>query len=211
MRFLFLLLPWSLSAQMAVAVDRMNVVYPGGIANPLTVVVSTVPDSHLALIPSVGRIERTEPGKYAWRICTHDTLAAQLILRDISADTTIEVARFRVKKLPIPVPVLGHRKSVNQTDFPRGEFCRSGGLALLFQNFDFDARCEVVYYDVLRAPQNEYAYQYRNTGARFNAEVQAMVNRAVPGDVYYFFHIAYRCGCDPMVRYLSDEMRFEIK
>ena len=51
----------------------------------------------------------------------------------------------------------------------------------------------------------------KNIGARWTGEVQDLINKATPGDFYYFYHIAYRCGCDPMVRYLSETLTFKIK
>lgn len=77
-----------LPAQVAISTDKMNVLYPG-LENPITVVVSDVPDSNLLLIPSMGEIKRTSASHYGWKICRRDTNFATLTIRDLQGDSVL--------------------------------------------------------------------------------------------------------------------------
>jgi hypothetical protein len=197
-----------LPAQVAVSLDKMNVLYPG-VDNPVTVASTDIPDSNLLLIPSMGEIRRSGLGLYVWEICHRDTNFATLTIRDHVVDTLIKVFTFRVNRVPEPVPLLGakHKSKV----MSNGEYCSSRGLAMVLENFNFELRCDLVHYDVQYVPIGLDWVVKRNEGPRFNSDVIDMINRAKPGDKYYFYNIAYRCGCDPMVRHFSEELSFIIK
>jgi hypothetical protein len=195
------------SAQVAIAVEGMNVLFPS-VENPITLVASDIPDSNLLLIPSVGEIHRRkEVGQYGWTICHRDTNFATLTIRDQRNDSLLQVLVFRVKPVPIPTPMVGPKSK----GMPRGEFIRNGGLALVLTHFDFDLRCDVEYFDVQYIAAGMDAVIKRNKGARWNSEVVDLINKGKPGDQYIFYHITYRCGCDPMIRHHSEELSYFIK
>jgi len=206
----FLCFAFNLPAQVAVSVDGMNVLYPV-LENPITVVSFDVPDSNLLLVPSMGEIQRTGLGHYNWRICHRDTNFATLAVRDLRGDSVVIISTFRVNRVPEPTPRFGGRKRRNNF-IPNGEYLQnSGGISVGFEYFDFDLRCDVVHFDLLYIPKGQDGVIKKNIGTRWNSEVQEQINKAKPGDEYHFYHIAYRCGCDPMVRYLSEELNFSIK
>lgn len=198
-----------LPAQVAISTDKMNVLYPG-LENPITVVVSDVPDSNLLLIPSMGEISRTSASHYGWMICRRDTNFATLTIRDLQGDSIIETLNFRVNRIPDPIPIFGrkHRQSV----IGNAEYCGNyGGISVLLESFDFDVKCNVLYFDVFYIQTGADGMVRRNTGARWSSEVKELIYKAIPGDEYHFYNIAYRCGCDPMVHHLSDELHYKIK
>lgn len=82
-----------LSAQVAISTDKMNVLNLG-IENPLTVVVSDIPDSNLLLIPSMGEIKRTSRNHYGWTICDRDTNFATLTIRDLQGGDSVISTHF---------------------------------------------------------------------------------------------------------------------
>jgi hypothetical protein len=198
-----------LNAQVAVSLDKMNVLFPSGADNFLTVAATDVPDSNLVLEPSMGDIKNISPGHYVWHICHRDTNIATLTIKDLRNQEVIAVKTYRVNRIPIPEPVLGSRNKHGSQ--PNGAFKYQGGLALLLKNFDFDLKCDVVHFHVQHLSKGMDSVVKKNTGARWNSEVQDLINRAVPGDAYIFYNIAYRCGCDPMIRYLSDDVVYKVK
>jgi hypothetical protein len=204
-----LLLASILPAQVAVSLDKMNVLYPSGVENLVTVAATDIPDSNLMLIPSMGEIRRTKPGHYIWTICHRDTNFATLTIRDLVGDTLVKVFTFRVNRIPVPVPLLGAKHK--SSEMPNGEYVRSNGLAVLLNSFDFDLRCDVIYFDFDYFARNSDILSQRNEGPRYNSQISIWVSRAKPGDKYYFYNIAYRCGCDPMIRHLSEELNFTIE
>lgn len=198
----------SSSAQVAVSVDGMNVLYPG-MEHPMTVVASNVTDSNLLLIPSMGEIHRSGSGHYNWRICHRDTNFATLTVRDLHGDSVVSILTFRVNSNPEPNPVLGDRHLSSTMGI--GKYRSNGGIAVIFKKFEYHLQCNVVHFDLQYIPKGQDGVIKRNNGARWNSEVQEQIDKAKPGDEYHFYHIAYRCGCDPMVRYLSEELNFKIK
>ena len=205
--FLFFL-PLSAATQIAVSLDNMDVLYPSGAKNTLSVVVSDLPDSVLALEPSMGEIRRTEPGKYLWTICHRDTNFATLAIRNVQNDSVLQTFRYRVNRIPDPTPMLA---TPNSGKMGKGEFKRVGGLALVLEQFDFDMRCNVRYFSVQRITKGQDTVVKRNVGGRYTGDVYDLIAKAIPGDEYGYFEISYTCGCDPTVRYLSDELHFKIK
>jgi hypothetical protein len=197
-----------LPAQIAISTDKMNVLYPG-LENPITLVVSDIPDSNLLLIPSMGEIRRTSVGHYGWTICHRDTNFANLVIRDLKGDLVLTTKFFRVNRVLTPTPYLdnGYRSRV----LSHGEYCRTGGISLVLENFDFDLRCLVIYFNIQYFSHGSDSVVKRNNGARWSSEVRELINRASPGDEYHFYNIAYRCGCDPMVHHLSEELHYRIK
>lgn len=194
------------SAQVAVAVEGMNVLFPS-VENPITLVASDIPDSNLLLIPSIGEIHRKEAGKYSWTFCHRDTSFATLSIRDQRNDSLLETLIFRVKPVPIPTPMFGTKSK----GMPRGEFIRHGGLSLVLTNFDFDLKCDVAYFDVQYVEDGSDAVIKRNLGARWSSDVLELLQKGKPGDQYIFYHISYRCGCDPMIRHHSEELSYFLK
>lgn len=195
-------------AQAAIALERMNAICPG-VDNPIIVAVNDVPDSNLLLIPSMGSITRQGRGYYNWRICHRDTTFATLTIRDTAAQQEIGTFTYRVVRPPVPVPVLA--SGVRRGSIPNGQFKAQGGLAMVCENTDFDIRAEAIGYGVTYFAANSDPLVKYNTGARFDPEVLDLINRAKPGDRYVFSRITYRIGCDPMVRYSTETLVYNIK
>lgn len=183
-------------AQIVVAAEKMNAIYPA-VDNLISVAVSDVPDSNLLVTASIGELTKTDNlGHYCWHFCEWTTRYATLTLRDTVANEEVAVMKFRVQKLPSPVPLLGlpHRGCGN------GEFKAQGGISAVIQNFDFEIRPEVVSYIVTYLAKDQDPVVYINYGSRWSAEVMPLIQKAKPGDIYFFDHIRYRVGCDPLVR-----------
>lgn len=84
-----------------------------------------------------------------------------------------------------------------------GEFKAPNGLSAVLENFDFDAGCEVVSYEVTYLAKREDPYTRYNAGARFSSDVRDMVARAKPGDVYFFDEVKVKCPGDVTPRNLG--------
>ncbi len=195
---LFLKTTW-LSAQIVVAADKMNAVYPV-VDNPISVVVSDVPDGRLLVTASMGELRKMDTlGHYIWHFCQRTSPEAALALRDTVAGEEVGVMRFRVQNLPKAVPFFGPKQPCANCMY-NGDFRAQGGISMVFQNFDFDLKADVVSYDVGYVSPNQDPVEKHNIGGRWNAEVAELVKKARPGDVFYFDNIRYRVSCDPVVR-----------
>lgn len=187
--------------------EKMNLLY-AGVENPLRVAVEDIPDSNLLLVPSLGRIQKHSPGYYTWSFCQFDTNVATLVLRDTVQGITVGQYQYRLRDLPEPEAYVTVPDRQHQV--PCGTLKASGGLAMVYACCDFDARANVVSYEVWRIPKKGDAILRHNRGARFTSDTQDLINQAVPGDIYVFRNIIYN-SCALQRRYSAQELMFRIK
>lgn len=207
---LFLLVSTPSLAQVnavAVALDNMNAVYVG-VNNPLTVAVSDIPVEHLQLSPSLGTLTRYYPySHYEWLICRFDTNVATIILRDTVNGLFTDTLYFRVKYPPEP-RLWGITKP---SHLPKCAGALRPGVHLVFDNFDFDILCRVVEFRFLLIRKGQDVQEVINKGARPNEQLTGILNGLIPGDRVRFYKIKYTVGCDPEIRYHSEEMEYLIR
>jgi len=81
-----------------------------------------------------------------------------------------------------------------------GEFKAQGGVSAILEGFDFDAKCDIVGFEVTYLPKRQDAITAQNSGARWNSQVQDYINKAKPGDAYFFDDVKCKCPGDPAAR-----------
>lgn len=91
-----------------------------------------------------------------------------------------------------------------------GEFKAQGGITPALENFDFDAKCDIVGFQVVRVPKRADAIIAINRGGRYVAEASRVVTKATAGDRFFFENIKCKCPGDPAPRDLGT-MSFSIK
>ena len=69
-------------------------------------------------------------------------------------------------------------------------------IVLVLENFDFDLTCNLIDFEVVRAPRKGDPIVLKNAGVRFSQEVQQLIQLARPGDRYYFNSIKTKCPGD---------------
>lgn len=123
-------------------------------------------------------------------------------------DTTLTKA-FRVK----PIPVIGMLSQYSaNTDEQIGAAVLKAqiGVMALVNCCGFDARCEVLKYEVIRINSLGRAEKTLNAGGSFEEKTRAIIHKAEAGDLYIFRKIRYRCFENEASKRL-DDMIFEIK
>jgi hypothetical protein len=182
-------------AQVAVSSEAANVLYVG-FDNPLTVAVSDVPDSNLALVPSVGNIVRTDQaGRYQWRITKFTTPKATLVLHDTVRGAVLDTFFYRVKTFPDPTLYV-HANS-------RASLLATSGLGA-YLNFGACGTVALESYDIeIRKKGNHYGRRLHNQGSRFNAHVLGAFEELRPGDTVIFQNATCRMPGDTVPRRLS--------
>jgi len=110
---------------------------------------------------------------------------------------------YSIRALPDPVPLLGAQYSSSDS-IRNGVLKAQGGIGATFGgDFGFEARCDVIsYYITYIGKQNESVTKL-NSGARFGDEVREIIDRAKPGDRYFFYDIKARCPGDTISRKLG--------
>ena len=81
-----------------------------------------------------------------------------------------------------------------------GEFKAQGGISAVLENFDFDAKCDMVGFEFTYYPKRQDPIVVSNSGARWGGQAADMVNKAKPGDAYFFDDIKCKCPGDIAAR-----------
>jgi gliding motility-associated protein GldM len=187
-----------------VSADKMNVMYIG-VPNPISVVAAGISSNDLRVSGSGGGINltRTGTGKYTATVSEQGTANVTVSGGGLSP-TSFE---FRVKRIPDPVAKLGGESS---GDIGNGTFKAQRGVIAELQNFDFDARCEIVGFELVHAPPRKDPVPVSNPGATFNQATRNLVNQAAPGHRYYFNNVRAKCPGDKVSRKINP-MVFQIR
>ena len=178
-----------------VSADKMNVMYIG-VNNPITVAAAGVASTQVAVEADGVRLEPLGNGKYIARPSRVGD--AKIWVSGGGLERT--GFDFRVKRIPDPVLRLGSKKGGN---IKAAEFKAHQGIIPFIEHFDFDARCNIVDFEIVRVPKNDDVRVVKNNGGRYGAEAQSLVNAARIGDVYYFNRVKVRCPGDEHSRVLN--------
>lgn len=180
-----------------VAADKMNVLYVG-VENPISVVAAGIPSGQMKVNADGIKLTSQGNGKY-------------IAIPEKAGTATVTVSggglkptsfAYRVKRIPDPVMVMskyrGGRISV-------AEFKAQPGIFPLLEGFDFDAKCNVQDFNVVRVRKGD-AVEAPNRGGKFGSEVQRLQDNAQRGDIFYFEKIKVKCPGDTGSRDLGGMM-----
>ena len=186
----------------AVSLDKMNVFYIG-VDNPISVSAAGVSSNDVKVTASGVAVTSDGGGKFTVRATTPGE--ATLTVTGGAASQTF---KYRVKRIPDPVPMLGakHRSKA----MPNGEFKAQGGIASVLENFDFEAKCDIVGFETTYLPKRQDPITAQNAGARWNSQIQDYINKAKPGDAYFFDDIKCKCPGDAAPRNIGG-LAFKIR
>ena len=186
-----------------VSADKMNVMYIG-VDNPISVSAAGVSSNAVKVSANGAGISLNGGnGKYTARVSQ-------------PGEATVTVSggglpptpfTFRAKRIPDPVAKLGKKADGSMGT---GEFKAQGGVIAWLENFDFDARCDIQGFNLVRVPKRQDPVDNPNRGGKYDAKSQRMVQAAKPGDTYYFENVKARCPGDKAGRKINS-MVFRIK
>jgi len=187
-----------------VSADKMNVFYIG-VDNPVSVVAAGVSTNALRVSGSGGglRLSSSGNGKYVARVSTPGDARISVS----GGGLTPTSFDFRVKRIPDPVARLG---GLEEGQVGNGTFKAQGGVIAALDNFDFDARCEIAGFRLIYSAPRQDPVPVVNNGARFSGAAKNLINKAKPGDRYYFENVRARCPGDQASRKINS-MVFEIR
>lgn len=175
--------------------DKMNVFYLG-VDNPFSVSAAGVASEDVKVFSNDVRMEKIRNGKFI--IKPKRTGVAKVTVSGGGLEpTTFE---YRVKKIPDPIILLGRK---GQTSMRPNEIKVFEGLVALLENFDFEARCNVVGFEVTRLPERGDAAVVKNAGGKFKSEAKRLLNKATYGDTFFFDQIRVKCPGDEVTRKIN--------
>lgn len=187
----------------AVQLDKMNVFYIG-VENPISVSAAGVSSNDLKVSGSGVSLSNKGGGHYIVTATTPTNDASITV----AAPGVSQTFKYRVKRIPDPVPMLGAKHKSKQMG--NGEFKAQTFVDGVLESFDFDARCEIVGFEFTYLPKRQDPIVRTNGGKRFSGDVTEQVNKAKPGDAYFFDDIKCKCPGDAAARNIGG-LAFKIK
>jgi hypothetical protein len=192
------------SPSCAVMIEKENIFYIG-VDNPMKIVVQGAPLDQVK-VSACEELKLTKTGDETYNVtCTTPSNNAFLT---VTVGETVLKHPYRVKRIPNPKVLLG-AKYDSQT-MGNGDFKAQTGLAVVLDNFNYDAKYDIVSYRVVRARKREDPIEILNIGERFTQKTVELTNAALPGDVYYFDDIKVNAPGDGL-RMTSSGLVFRIK
>lgn len=188
----------------AISADKMNVFYIG-VKNPISVSAAGSSSNDLRVDISGGGGKLDKTGSNTWDVTVSsptDDCKVVVSAKDMKASKT-----FRVKRIPDPVAKLGNKAD---GEMGNGEFKVQKGLIAWLENFDFEARCEIQGFNLVKVAKREDPVETSNSGGTFNGKAQNLVTSAKPGDTFYFQEVKARCPGDAAGRKINS-LVFRIK
>lgn len=178
----------------AVSNTKMNVIYIG-VDNPIQVAVSDYAVEDISVEVSNGEIEGKN-GQYTWKVNT----PGQAEITVSAKDKVIETVKYRVKRIPDPVALVGNKSS---GALPAAVLKAQPGVSAVLTNFDFDAVCNTTSYVITIVRKNSDPMDVVNEGAKFSARAKALIDTVQAGDIVYFENIRCQCPGDGNARKIN--------
>ncbi len=184
----------------AISPTKMNVFYIG-VPNPVEISAAGVNSTKLKV--SMGGVGggtiKREGGSYVVNV-NRPTKKGEFAKINVSADGLSASKDFRVKRIPNPVPKVGSKRGGAMKS---GEFKISKGVYPVLESFDFDAKCRITEYVLVRSAKRQDPVFSKNGGGKYNGKSLDLVKKAVPGDRYFIEGIKCKCPGDPAPRDLG--------
>jgi gliding motility-associated protein GldM len=187
-----------------VSADKMNVFYIG-VDNPVSVSAAGISSNELKVSIAGGGGSITKVGSANYMVRVEQPTDECRI--NVSGGGLSDSKAFRVKRIPDPVARLGNKEDGSMGN---GEFKAQGGLIAWLDNFDFDAKCDIQGFKLVRVPKRQDPIEVLNSGGRYVGDARRVVEQAKPGDTYYFFDVKARCPGDKAGRKINS-LVFNIK
>jgi len=136
-----------------------------------------------------------------------DNSSKKVLTINVSGEGLNISKKFRVKNIPDPIPKLStFRGGLISKD----EFTNQAGIFPILVDFDFDARCHIISFNILRISKEQDDETIINTGGKFTSDAKLVLSKASLGDRYVFENIKCQCPGDSNDRKIG-AMVFTIK
>lgn len=175
--------------------NRMNVLYIG-VDNPIEVSAFGHEDEKAKVAIIDGSIKRGFGNSYIVRVQKPGEITIV-----VTIGTHKKEFPFRVKRMPDPKPYLGARNHGDKMTL--GSFKAQVGIAPVLEYFDFDAKCKMSGFEIVRMPKVGNRESATNRGARFNSTAKELMQKAAIEDIYLFRNLKCRCPGDRANRELQ--------
>lgn len=158
------------SGEITIQALNMNVFYIG-VDNPLRIAASGVPAEEIS-VRFTGKGKMTgDHGNYIVQPAEPGIVTIQVFRVRNGTETLLGEQKYRVKRIPDPVPTVSGRKSQS---IALPVLLEANGVNALIENFDFDAYCEVTGFEITVVPAKADATSILVTGSDFPDRVREL-------------------------------------
>jgi hypothetical protein len=183
--------------EVAMELPKMNIMYIG-VDNPLNLAVQGKPCEALeARLVGAGSLKHLGGCQYAAVVTQPGTVDIEVWDKQ---GKRIAVKTFRVKRIPDPTPTANYYRNQKVT---REELENFTTIKALLLNFDFDAECSVVSYELTLMNPAEDPVMRINKGADLDQGCLALLKSAKPGAKIFFDNVKCQCPGDAAPRHLG--------
>ncbi len=188
----------------AVSATKMNVFYLG-VENPVEISVAGAAnrDLDVKIRGGNGTIQSVRNGQYVVKV-NKETENCEINIKGAGYN---ETRKFRVKKIPDPFAYLGKSKGGRMS---AAEFKAHEGPRPVLKNFDFEATCRILGFELARVPKKGDARTIINPTGRYGRDGMQLRDAASRGDKYFFSNIKVKCPGDSRGREINS-MAFTIR
>lgn len=182
-----------------VSAEKMNVFYIG-VENPLGISAAGFSSNDITV--SCSGCDVRKGGNSGYVVTA--SRAGEATINITARGQSVGSKKFRVKPIPNPSPQLPVQGPFNRGGvIPSGIIRAQSALMAVLDNFDFDARCSIQSFSVVKVRRNEDPQQANNNGGDFSADTRRIVGTANAGDNINFMQILGRCPGDQAARQLG--------
>lgn len=171
---------------MSVSATMMNVLYIG-VDNPVSIAVNGAKsDSDVKASISQGSLSKNGNGQYVARVTNQGKATINVSANVNDQNQSFAPMEFRVLRIPDPsISLCGFAKKNSMT---KAEFLACNGLIAQNADFVFEARFDVLKYDVIVKDKVDLKTK-ANNGPIYNTDVQSLLNTIKSGDAVIFDNI----------------------
>jgi gliding motility-associated protein GldM len=181
----------------SISLDKMNKFYVG-VDNPISVSAAGVSSNDLKVSISGAGATISKVSSAQYNVKPKAPGKATLTLSGGGLKAMSK--EYIVRPIPDPVVRLGGLKVSRMGN---GTFKSQNRLSPVLENFDFDAKCNILGYQMVRVADGK-GERSVNAGANYNADSQRLAGKAQPGNIYYYENIKCKCPGDAASRSLPD-------
>ncbi len=169
-----------------VSPTKMNVLYIG-VENPMEISVPGVSLNDVsANLDGAGTLSKNPDGSYTATVTAVGKCHINVNAKLEGKVTPMGDKEFRIKRIPDPIPTLGGKLRGGNTQ--AGSIKAQSGIVPLLENFDFEARFNVVSFEMVFSSKGEI-FKEETTGPLFSVKMKNFLDRAKPKDIIFIDEI----------------------
>jgi gliding motility-associated protein GldM len=171
-----------------VSPTKMNVLYIG-VDNPMEISVPGVGQGDVsAALSGAGTLKKdpSNPAQYIANVTGVGKCNIGVTAKIDGKMTPMGEKEFRIKRIPDPVPMTSGK--LRGGNVQPGTMKSQSGILALLENFDFDARFNVVSFEMVFSSKGEI-FKAESPGPGFTPQMKAFIDRAKPKDIIFIDEI----------------------